>query len=131
MVEVPVEAGDSGIQLNGISSAETEQFCAVVATLENYSRKLVQSFDLSTKQVNQKLVEMSDIAKKALNLAETARNEISSSVSNSFQELDMIITEAEAIANDFECLDRIQAEILRLSDILTTVESTVGRSQSQ
>lgn len=129
-MEVPAP-GLSKIQLSGISAEENAQFENVVAQLEAYSQQIVKSFDSTTSKIRTRLDDMGDISSKALQKLREARDNIDTLTDQSVAELDAIMDGVDAIVAEMDCLDGIQAEILRLSDVLTTVEASIRPTSAQ
>ena len=125
MVEIPNDISLSGIQLKGISNEEKDQFNIIINKVEEYSKDIIKSFNNSTTQIQNKLNEMGNISLKALELLEKSKNELIELTNQEVEQLEKIIEEVEKIVINFECLDGIQEEILRISDILTTVETSI------
>ena len=127
MVEVP-EKGASGIQLSTISQEESQQFTDIVGKIQNYSQNLIESFDNSIHEIRGKLDSMGDVVLKALGELENARKSLENLTDESFSQLDEIMNAITEILKELDCLDSVQADVLRLSDAVTTVESSI-RSQ--
>ena len=124
MVEVPAK-GASGISLSTISDEESAQFTQVLGKLENYSANLIESFDSSLKQIRGKLDTMGGTAIKALDELSKARAALENVTDQSCQELEQIMDCVNEILSEMDCLDSVQADILRLSDAVATVESSI------
>ena len=124
MVEVPAK-GASGISLSTISDEESAQFTQVLGKLENYSANLIESFDSSLKQIRGKLDTMGDTAIKAIDELSKARAALENMTDQSCQELEQIMSCVDEILSEMDCLDSVQADILRLSDAVATVESSI------
>ena len=127
MVEVP-EKGASGIQLSTISQEESQQFTDIVGKIQNYSQNVIESFDNSIHEIRGKLDSMGDVVLKALGELENARKSLENLTDESFSQLDEIMNAITEILKELDCLDSVQADVLRLSDAVTTVESSI-RSQ--
>ena len=124
MVEVP-EKGASGIQLSTISPEENQQFNEIVGKIQSYSQNLIESFDKSINDIKGKLDSMGSVVLKALNELENARKAMEDLTDESFTQLEQIMDSVSQILVELDCLDSVQADVLRLSDAVTTVESSI------
>ena len=129
MVEVPTTIGASGIKLSSISPQEDSQFMKVISSLEEYSQSLVANFEGTTKKIRDRLNDGGSTALQALIKLAESKDTMEKMAKESFDELQNIIADVEAIVKEFDGLDGIQNEILLLSDLLTTVEEAVKRPQ--
>jgi hypothetical protein len=129
MTEVPVVAGPSGIKLTGITAKDEAQLESVLLGIEQYAQQLVVAFEATTKQIHQRLNDTGGVAIQALSALSGSHDELQNVINGSFEELKAIILAIESIGREFDGLDRIQNELLLLSDLLTAVEETVKRPQ--
>ena len=77
------------------------------------------------KQIREKLDTMGGTALKALEELNKARIALENTTDQSCEELEQLMEGVTQILSELDCLDTVQADILRLSDAVATVESSI------
>lgn len=123
------ESSISSIKLTPIiTQTDENNFKMIMQNIENYSISLVQSFETTVSKIHNKLCNNGKVALKSLSMFNNANAELNNVIKDNAEELEKMIANVDEILNEMQGLDALQSEILLLSDLLTTVEDSIKRT---
>ena len=123
------ESPTSSVKLSPvITQTDENNFKMIMQNIENYSISLVQSFETTVSKIHNKLCDNGKVALKSLSKFNEANAELNNVIKGNAEELEKMIGAVDDILDELKGLDTLQSEILLLSDLLTTVEDSVKRT---
>ena len=123
------ESPTSSVKLSPvITQTDENNFKMIMQNIENYSISLVQSFETTVSKIHNKLCDNGKVASKSLSKFNEANAELNNVIKGNAEELEKMIGAVDDILDELKGLDTLQSEILLLSDLLTTVEDSVKRT---